>query len=71
MFDDQTGKLHEYRHLLKHDRYKEIWNKSFANKLGRLAQGIQTIEGTDTIFFFPKDKIPKDKKISYGCIFVT
>ena len=39
-----------------------------ANEMGRLVQGIRDIKGTDTIFFITKDKIPKNKNISYARI---
>lgn len=68
VFDDNTGKLLEYRHLIQDQRYKVIWEKSFANKLGRLAQGIRNIQGTNTIFYIDKVKIPKHKKVSYDRI---
>ena len=46
-----TVQAQEYRHLIRGDK-KEIWGKSFANKLGRLAQGVgNRIDGTNTIFF--------------------
>ena len=35
------------------EKYRDIWMKSFANELGRLAQGIQDVPGTDTIDFIP------------------
>ena len=38
--DDKTGKSLEYLHLIKIEKYVEIWKKHFANELGRLAQGI-------------------------------
>ena len=68
VFDQETGKLLEYRQLCKHPQYKETWNRSFANELGRLAQGIRDIDGTNTIFFIPKHKVPAHKKVSYGRI---
>ena len=56
VFDQETGKLLEYRQLTKMPKCKARWDKSFANELGRLAQGIRDIEGTNTIFFISKDK---------------
>ncbi len=40
ILDEETGKSLEFRQIIKLDKYQEIWMKSFANKLGRLAQGI-------------------------------
>ena len=52
VLDQETGKLLEYRQLLKHERFKEVWNRSAADEFGRLAQGIGgRIKGTDTIRF--------------------
>eukprot|EP00957_Ditylum_brightwellii_P192395 14647160-Ditylum_brightwellii.AAC.1 len=38
--NEATGRTLEYRDLIKHNTYKESWAKLFANKLGRLAQGL-------------------------------
>jgi len=40
VLDQETGELLEYRHLLKHPRFKEVWNRSAADEFSRLAQGI-------------------------------
>ena len=34
IIDDETGKSLEFQHLLKMDKYRDIWMKSFANELG-------------------------------------
>ena len=68
VFDEESGKLLEYRHLKQHPKYKRTWEKSFANELGRLAQGIRDIDGTSTIFFVPFGQVPKDRKATYGRI---
>ena len=44
---------------------------SFANELGRLAQGIRDIEGTDTIDFIPYSDVPTDQTVTYGRIICT
>ena len=43
-----------------------------ANKLGRLAQGIREIKGTNTIYFIDKSEIPEDKlrQVTYAQIVV-
>ena len=46
----------------------KIWERSFANKLGQLAQGIRDVKGTNTVMFIPKSKVPKDKKVTYDKI---
>ena len=61
-----TGQSQEYRHLMKGDE-KEIWRKSFANELGRLAQGVSNrIDGTNTIFFENKTGVSRSKKVTHG-----
>ena len=44
-----------------------------ANELGRLAQGIRDVKGTNTITFIKKSEIPKGrlKDITYGRIVVS
>ena len=52
IIDPITGASMEYRHLIKSLTQKEIWTRSFANKLRRLAQGVaQCKKETDAIFF--------------------
>ena len=72
IIDDVTGKAMEYRDLIQHDKYKDVWQRSYANELGRLAQGIRDIPGTDTIFFIARSEIPKErwKDVTYGRIVV-
>ena len=66
--DEDTGKALEYRDLIKKDKYRDIWSTSRANELGRLAQGVCDVKGTNSIFFIPKSEIPKYrlKYITYG-----
>jgi hypothetical protein len=40
VLDFDTGKLLEYRQLLRDPKHKEIWTKAGANEFGRLAQGV-------------------------------
>jgi hypothetical protein len=39
VIDDNTGAVLEYWHLIKSEKYSRIWERSFANELGRLFQG--------------------------------
>lgn len=73
IIDEETGQAMEYRDLIKHPKHKNTWEFSLANKLGRLAQGIREVKGTNTIFFIPKSEIPKDrlKEVTYGRIVVA
>lgn len=62
VLDWDTGKLLEYRQLLRDPKHKELWTKAGANELGRLAQGVGgRIDGTNTIFFIHKHEIPQDR----------
>jgi hypothetical protein len=67
VLDDETGDLLEYRHLLKHPKYKDVWSKSFGKEIWRLATT------TETIAFKSKQKIPTTcrKDITYGRIVCT
>ena len=55
VLDGDTGKLLEYRHLMKNPKFKAIWGNSFRNEVGRLAQGmpgrISKEKATNTMFF--------------------
>lgn len=70
--DVATGQSQEYRHLVQGPD-KAVWQTSFANEIGRLAQGVGTrmTSGTDTIFFIPRDKVPPSRKATYGRIVVS
>jgi hypothetical protein len=62
VLDEDTGKLLEYRQLLRDPKHTEIWTKAGANEFGRLAQGVGgRIDGTNTIFFVHKHEIPQDR----------
>eukprot|EP00957_Ditylum_brightwellii_P031602 2396688-Ditylum_brightwellii.AAC.1 len=73
IIDDNTGLELEYQHLIKQDKHREVWTKSFVNELGRLAQGVHNkVKGTDTMFFIPYNQVPQDRRgdVTYGCIVV-
>jgi hypothetical protein len=55
--DVTTGQQLEYRQLLQQPDLKPIWERAFANELGRLSQGVRDIKGTDTIVFTPPHRI--------------
>jgi hypothetical protein len=62
VLDQETGKLLEYRQLLKHPKFQEVWSRSAADEFGRLAQGIKgRVKATDTIRFIHKHEIPEDR----------
>jgi hypothetical protein len=43
VLNDKTGDLLEYRHLLKHPKYKDVWSQSFGKEIRRLATIMETI----------------------------
>ena len=54
-----SGVEQEYRYIIKGPD-KKIWERSFSNELGQLAQGIRMIKETNTVIFIPKSQVPKD-----------
>lgn len=72
IIDTDTGRSLEYRHLIQNPIYKEVWNNSMSNEIGRLAQGNSRLQGTNTIFFITYENIPinKRKDITYERIVV-
>ena len=55
VFDGDTCYLLEYRHLVKRPKYKQDWEYSFGNKIGRLCQGMPgRTNGTSTMHFIAK-----------------
>ena len=63
----------EYRHLMRENKPKKLCQHSFANELGKLAQGVgKRVKVTDTIFFvYYEDVIIElHKDITYGRIVV-
>eukprot|EP00804_Cyclotella_cryptica_P012986 CCRYP_002317-RA/>CCRYP_002317-RA protein AED:0.32 eAED:0.30 QI:0/0/0/1/1/1/3/0/854 len=73
VIDNETGDSLEYRHLIKHPKYKEVWMRSYANELGRPTNGIRDIPGTKTMQYRCKCDIPKDclKTVAYSKIVVV
>ena len=63
----------EYLHLIKSPTHKDTWTQSFANELGRLAQGVaQREKGTNTNLFrsYAQISIDRRKDVTYGRIVV-
>lgn len=52
--DKKTGKMLEYRDLLKRPELCETWIISLSSELGRIAQGISQEKGTNTICLINK-----------------
>jgi hypothetical protein len=69
VLDRDSGKLLENRQLRKDPRYKTVWDRSYANELGRLCQGIGTgnkaggkrVAGTNTFHLITFADIPHHK----------
>jgi hypothetical protein len=66
VINEETGASLEYRHLINDTSTFPIWNKAAANEFGRLAQGVgDRVAGSDTIFFIPRQAVPKGKIVTY------
>eukprot|EP00984_Skeletonema_dohrnii_P002295 scaffold797_cov118-Skeletonema_dohrnii-CCMP3373.AAC.10 len=69
VMDQETGKMLNYRQLLRDPKYRKDWLISAANEFGRLAQGVgNRVKGTNTIKFIRKEDVPKQrmKDVTYG-----
>jgi hypothetical protein len=64
---EETGASLEYRHIINDASTFTIWNEATANEFGRLAQGVgNRMNGSNTIFFIPRQAVPKVKIVTYG-----
>ena len=45
---------------------QEIWSTALSNEVGRLAQGVQDIEGNNVIDFITFSEVPKDRIVTYA-----
>ena len=73
VLDENTGELLEYQHLMHNPKYRELWDRSYGNELGCLAQGMPgRVEGTNTIFFVSKEAMPTAqwRDVTYGSMIV-
>ena len=69
VIDPDTSQSMEYRDLIAHKKYRDIWTRSFTNKMFRLEQGLAQREvGTNTVFFLPHSKVPNNFTVTYGRI---
>ena len=68
VFDADSGKMLEYRHLIQ--KYPEICSTSMANEFGSLMNGVVKCmpNGSQTMSFVPKSSIPIDKIFIYARI---
>eukprot|EP00804_Cyclotella_cryptica_P028694 CCRYP_008187-RA/>CCRYP_008187-RA protein AED:0.42 eAED:0.42 QI:0/0/0/0.5/0/0/2/0/188 len=63
----------KYKKLANDPILQAVWTKAMCEELGRLAQGWDGSNGTDTIFFMTQDEIkqiPHDRTVTYTCIAV-
>ena len=57
----------EYRHLIADPATREVWEKSSANKFGRLMKGLKRrTQGTETMKCIQKHEVPYNKKVTYA-----
>ena len=71
-----NGDSFKYQHLTgpnASNKSRCIWQASFANKLGCLAQGVemQMSTGTDTIQIIKRQDVPSNKVSTYGRLVVS
>lgn len=70
VMDKKSGKMLNYRQLLRHPDYKKDWSLSSANEFGRLANGVgrRIKNPTNTIKFIRYEDIPKERRkdVTYG-----
>ena len=70
VMDKDSGKMLNYRQLMRHPEYKQQWSKSSANEFGRLANGVggRIKNPTNTIKFIRKDDVPRERRkdVTYG-----
>jgi hypothetical protein len=61
-----TGASLEYHQLIQDETTFSVWNKA-ADEFELLDQGVRgRIEGSNTIFFIPRQAIPKKKIVTFG-----
>ena len=70
VMDAESGKLLNYKQLIRSPKYKKAWSRSAANEFGRLANGVggRISNPTNTIKFIRKQDIAKGrfKDVTYG-----
>jgi hypothetical protein len=66
VINQDTGASLEYRHLIQDEATFPVWNKAAENEFGRLAQRVGgRIEVSNTIYFIPRQAVPKGKIVTY------
>ena len=64
MFDGQDKK--QSLDKLLHGPQSNIWQVALSNELGRLAQGINNVEGNDVLDFIPFKEVPSGRIVTYA-----
>ena len=63
-----TGKIINYRQLMRHPTYKKDWQLSSANEFGRLANGVVVrLKGTNTIKFIRMQDVKRFRMKDVTC----
>ena len=70
IIDEETGKPMEYIQIIKNEKHRIVWSRSFANELGRLVQRIIDVKGTSTIKSISRIQVPEGRTVTYGRIVV-
>eukprot|EP00957_Ditylum_brightwellii_P203155 15333453-Ditylum_brightwellii.AAC.1 len=70
VIDPETRQKLEYRDLIKKEKYKAVWIRTFMKRVEQLAQGKCGCKGTNATFFIRKEDIPADRTATYGSIVV-
>ncbi len=70
VMDANTGKLLNYRQLMRSAKHRQAWSLSSANEFGQLANGIggRIRNPTNMIKFICQHKVPTErmKDVTYG-----
>ena len=62
VLDEDTGELMEYRNLMQKPKYWQLYRKSYAKEIGRLAQIMPgLVEGMNTMLLIEKQDIPVNR----------
>ena len=64
VMDEDTGRMLNYKQLMRDPKYKKHWSTSSANEFGRLANGVdgRIKNPTNTIKFIIKKDIPSSRR---------
>ena len=70
VMDEQTGRLLNYKQLIRYPKYKKNWSTSSANEFGRLDNGGggRIKNPTNTIKFIRRKDIPSSRRkdVTFG-----